>query len=291
MRHLLASIVTRSAPFHGWIWSLPLLLSCFWSGCSAFPIRARANAVALPSVPGTSKSWGKPRNRYAHDHENGLPTAGINLGSIRVSWDTELFPYLNPNSPNAMQGYSDKAQLLVTVQPRFFCPSDPIRRKSPRSYAMAARDMTYGWPPRSDDETGIGILWNERTVGLLGADRTNENPESLPELKLSVLPDPGHTLLLTELIQSNNTMGSLSDGIPPTGVNQPDTQEMDKPVPHYASSIRVWGADQQRTVFLAAPSFQNRNFNYLMADGHVELLSSLQAGAPGNDIWTIKAGD
>jgi prepilin-type processing-associated H-X9-DG protein len=189
-----------------------------------------------------------------------------------MSWDAELAPYIKGNSANAESVYAQQ-QLLKHSQPLFICPSDLIQRHLPRSYALSGRDMVYGWPPSSDDRTGVFLWWDKNSIAVLGQGAmpiTNNDVGWLPKMKLSYLPDPANTLLITELITRGNTLGS-------------------------AGHSRVFNAAQQREDFLGDKlRFHFGKFNYLMADGHVELLSALQTGGIGDPpagIWTIKAGD
>ncbi|HZQ48148.1 MAG TPA: H-X9-DG-CTERM domain-containing protein, partial [Verrucomicrobiae bacterium] len=94
---------------------------------------------------------------------------------------------------------------------------------------------------------------------------------SLPKLKRSMLPAPSGTLILTELMEYQNTIASIN-------------------------SVRIWGADEQESIFKHAPAFHSGRFNYLMADGHTERLTAFQSGGTGGKdspggIWTIRQGD
>lgn len=199
----------------------------------------------------------------AHDHHNELVPAEIDVGAVKASWDGEIMPYLKPPSPS-----------------RFHCPSDTFERgPNPRTYALAARDMTMGWPPTKDDRTGIGLLWNHRTiVTALGEDAwepAQAHPETLPRLNLSVVSAPARTLLLSELLMPDNVLG-------------------------HAGSTRIFNARQQIYInkqvakYGGGPAqFHNGKFNYLMADGHVECLTGLEGGVTEkpDGIWTINPGD
>lgn len=219
------------------------------------------------------ETLGQAVQSYANDHKDGIPAAGIRLGDTTMSWDTDLFPYLRPDLAETATGAYEKRELMLAVKKRFLCPSDPVPRGGfPRSYSMSSRSMK-GWPPTADDETGVGAWWDSRTVSILGADKAQaarENPKLLPELKQCVLSDPANTLWLTELVARGNVMANLS-------------------------GARVGTVAEQQKVFKDDRShFHFGKFNYLMADGHVELLTGLQTGGMGPGvagIWTIKAGD
>lgn len=219
------------------------------------------------------KTLGQAMKSYANDHDDGLPAGAINVGNGVISWDTELAPYLNPGLKNPTSVY-DRKRLMATINPRFVCPSDTIQRKDPRSYAMSSHYMKYAWPPTPDDKTGVGVLWNRETVSnLLGKDFVDaafKDPAVLPRVKLSMLPDPENTLLLSELIMPENMIG------------------------HGAWTL-LGGVNAQKNSFHGdAARFHFGKFNYLMADGHVELLAGSQTTGQdpkSHNIWTINPKD
>jgi len=233
-------------------------LLALWFGCLRFgeqgrTTRCQENLMRL----------GKGMHGYANEHDRALPIAGINVGKVQSSWDMEIFLYVKSGLTKA----SD-AQLAETVPQLFACPSDTIYHKSyKRSYAMAGNDMTPGnWPPGRASSTGVGLFWDKRTVlALLDEDALN-NPKALPVIKLSSIPVPADTVLLADYVDGNNTMGSLQKTV-------------------------VFGASQQRQAFKdGGAEFHRGKFDYLMADGHVELLSPLQTGALDGTagIWSLK---
>jgi len=224
---------------------------------------------------GNLEALGRAMQSFDNEHNDGLPPAAIDLEKTRIGWYADLFPYLDPKWAQAVSEY-DKQQHWWVLQPWFLCPSDPGKRGGhPCSYAMPAHAMTSeNWPPSSANATGIGLWWDETTVSaLLGSDmvtKAEQDPEVLPRLKLSVLPDPANTSLLTELIARDNTLNNITN-------------------------TRVEGVEEQQALYKGnLKRFHFGRFNYLMADGHVELLTGLQTGGGGDapaGIWTIKTGD
>jgi prepilin-type processing-associated H-X9-DG protein len=209
---------------------------------------------------------GKAMNAYANENGDTIPAAGINLGKIQVSWDRKLFSYLDPGLANA-----NSHKIMEVAPPFFACPSDTVpHREAPRSYAMAGNDMApENWPPGKDSATGIGLFWDRRTVLALLDEEALQKPETLPSIKLSSIPAPADTVLLTEYVDGNNMMSSLQKTV-------------------------VFGASQQRQAFKdGGAKFHQGKFNYLMSDGHVELLSPLQTGAFDGTagIWSLKKGN
>lgn len=207
---------------------------------------------------------------YAGDHNDDMPAAGIDIGGMSMGWDMDVAPYLTASSMGQKSVY-EKRQLLQSVRRYFICPSDSVARSNPRSYAMSGRDMD-DWPAAADDETGIGLWWDKRTIRILNrpsAQAAAQNPALLPKIKQSLLPEPSDTMSLTEFIRRNNILGNLS-------------------------SLRIFRVDRVTDYDGDLSGIHFGKFNYLMADGHVELLTLLQTGGEGNPpegIWTIKAGD
>lgn len=219
---------------------------------------------------GNLAALGRAMHNYANDHDGGIPAAGVDIGGTRTSWDTTLFPYLNPKQAKSAGAY-EKRELRTAVTPIFFCPSDSAsHHESPRSYAMAGNDMApENWPPGRDSATGVGLWWDKRTVLALLDEEALKKPEILPVVKLSSITSPADTVLLTEFIDPNNTLGSIRQ-------------------------TSVSGTSQQRQVFKdGGAKFHRGKFNYLMVDGHVELLALLQTGSLDGSagIWSLKKGN
>jgi prepilin-type processing-associated H-X9-DG protein len=208
---------------------------------------------------------GQLTQEYANDHAGSLPPASIE--SKQLAWDMQIAPYLAPS------------QVKNGMDPYFLCPSDHLNRSRPRSYAMAAHDMTReNWPPGSDNETGVGLVWNndslKRLLGEKAITNVVANLDSLAMVKLSSISAPADTLLYTDLIHRDNEL----KGIKRAAVPSPGEQ------------LEAFNGDGSR--------FHRGRFNYLMLDGHVEWLSPLQTGSSGgydagphHGIWTIKAKD
>ena len=234
-----------------------LWLGVWWgwghSGERGRVARCAANLSAL----------GQAMQACANENGEALPAAGINLPKFQSSWDLKLFAYLEPGLAKV------KSEQFFDRAPRFFCcPSDTVPRSGgARSYAMSANDMQPAhWPPGPDSATGLGLEWNRDTVLSLLDGAALQNPEKLPVVKLSSVPAPADTLLLTELVDPANVMLGISP-----------------------ATVRGT-ASQARAFKDGGRQFHGGRFNYLMVDGHVELLSPLQTGAldGSRGIWTLK---
>ena len=203
------------------------------------------------------KFLGELTQDFANEHNGCLPPASIEQPGL--AWDMQIAPYLRPN------------QVKAGIDPFFICPSDPVNRGRPRSYAMTSHDMTpANWPPGPENQTGVGLVWsNDEIRRLLGGKATEamtkNNFDMLALVKLSWLPAPADTVILTEFMHPDNNL---------KGVNR----------------STVSSPTEQQAVFNEKmPPVHQGKFNYLMADGHVELLSLLQTGTLDGrgGIWTI----
>jgi prepilin-type processing-associated H-X9-DG protein len=224
---------------------------------------------------GNLSAFGKAIHNYASEHDDAIPAAGINLGQTQTSWDQKISPYLK------------------SVSRFYFCPSDMAPHKgTPCSYAMAGNDMSpENWPPGRDSATGVGLWWDEQTVISLLGNEALKNPESLPSIKLSDVPVPSDTLLMTELIDPNNNRRTARQ-VTDAGSQQKKTRARD--AGFTVRQVSVFGTSQQQEFFKdGGAQFHHGRFNYLMVDGHVESFSPLQTGSFDGSagIWTLKKQD
>lgn len=204
---------------------------------------------------------GQAMQSFANEHEDALPPASID--QLGISWDAQIAPYL------------PESRLKNGIDPLFRCPSDRLTHsRSARSYAMSAHDMQPGnWPPGPDNATGVGLVWNkENTRRLLGdqaAAISATNTDIFDMVKRSLIPSPAETMVLTERINSDNNLKSTKMAAVSNPVQQFQQLINGKTRIHYG------------------------RFNYLMLDGHVELLSPLKTGASEGayDIWNISKSE
>ncbi|HXI70052.1 MAG TPA: H-X9-DG-CTERM domain-containing protein [Verrucomicrobiae bacterium] len=204
---------------------------------------------------------------YAGSHEQSLPPAYVWTPELKTTWDTRLMTILS--SPSSKKD---------TRPALFVCPSDRLKRDSPRSYAMSQHDMKpENWPLGANNATGLGLAWTETTIKKYLPDNKRAEGPTIDELsliKLSMILEPADTLLLSELISATNKFRHAAQ----SGLDGPSIQ------------LEFLKGDGK--------VFHGGRFNYLMLDGHVELLSSHETQNVGIGdanwhlgIWTIKAGD
>jgi prepilin-type processing-associated H-X9-DG protein len=246
-----------------------LALVAMLLGLAGFRLTGERGRIAR--CAGNLQKLGTAMHQFASEHEDGLPAATIVPGGLE--WDVRLKPYLRPDLVVANSAYA-KRELGEAVAPIYACPSDRIARAKPRSYAMSHCDVVnVGWPVNADSATGLGIWWGQDSIkGVLGDaawTKAKQDPDSLPKVKLSMISEPANTLLLTELIRHDNTLGNI-----------------------YWTFAKNAGEQYEKPKADATP-FHNGRFNYLMVDGHVEWLTGLQTGGIGgtSGIWTIRKGD
>ena len=206
------------------------------------------------------KALGNAMQDFAAEHADALPPA--NIETSRVVWDSQIVAYL----PYKL--------VKGGIDPVFQCPSDRLPHARTRSYAMSGHNMrNENWPPGPDNATGVGLVWNQETITrLLGAPALKmaaTNHDQLALFKRSQIPAPSQTLILTEMINSGN---NLKEG-------------------RWAA---IESPGQQMEQLWQSNSRPHRGYcNYLMVDGHLEMLSPLQAGDTyGNrKLWRVNKSD
>jgi prepilin-type processing-associated H-X9-DG protein len=219
------------------------------------------------------KTLGRAFTEYAQDHKATLPPAAFDDGQTSTSWDREIAVYLEPelakqNSPE------QQTALEAKVAPVFKCPSDPGPRGNslPRSYSMPVYDINRaGWPPDENSLGGLGLYLDAKTLQKARETMVLGSSNSIPSIKISMVPDPADTALLVERISSGNALWH----------------------PRYASVAST--REQFTATTIQSNNFHGGKMNYLMLDGHVELLWPVQSGGhtgSGNaGVWTIRPGD
>jgi prepilin-type processing-associated H-X9-DG protein len=219
------------------------------------------------------KTLGQAFIQYSHDHEEALPPAVIADQPLTTSWDREIAPYLEPHAPKPGNSAEQKA-MEAKVAYLFKCPSDrePRGGAQPRSYSMPMYDINKdGWPPDENSSGGLGLYLDAKTMKKAWETNPLKQSEALPAIKTSVVPSPSDTALLVERISILNALWQ----------------------PKFACIISTREQFDAKT--FTAKEFHGGKMNYLMLDGHVELLWPAQSGghlAEGDQsLWTIRPGD
>jgi prepilin-type processing-associated H-X9-DG protein len=219
------------------------------------------------------KALGQAFAGYASDHNDELPPAVLETTNMSTSWDKEIAPYLTPKLPNQSSAEAQKKhQDKVTTI--FKCPSDrePRGGAAPRSYSMPIYDVNrVGWPPKADSLGGLGLYLDSKTLAKARGSDAAESSDYLPAIKTSMVAAPADTALLVERISILNALWATRFAC-------------------IASDKEQFGAKTFSTI-----EFHGGKMNYLMMDGHVELLWPIQSGGHmgtgDQGLWTIRSGD
>jgi len=219
------------------------------------------------------KRLGQAFSEYAQNHDDALPPAVVDDGTNSTSWDKEISVYLEPELAKQNSPDSEKA-LKAKIAPLFKCPSDRELRggSKPRSYSMPMYDINrVGWPPDKNSLGGLGLYLDAQTIQTAREADSTKSADYVPAIKTSMVPDPADTALLVERISIPNALWGTK----------------------YACIISTREQFDAKT--FAAEDFHGGKMNYLMLDGHVELLLPIQAGGhvgAGNEgLWSIRSGD
>lgn len=230
------------------------------------------------------KALGTATQMYSQQNGDKLPYAYIHVNDHqKYSWDTLIRPYAraamrgdDPNNP--APGTNAFNRLLLCPQDDT-APRDWGKKQGRRTYSMPWHDMeASNWPPGGDNKTGIGIWWRAGSKGISSLETIAKPNTKLPSLRLAGIPNPAGTMLLAEQSRSNNIVANSS------GANIRCTAD------------HVEGRDDR-----PAEPYHDMKLNYLMLDGHVELLLPAETvgagGAIGKDyhthqgLWTINPND
>lgn len=221
---------------------------------------------------------------YEKDNDERLPYAYIkpekDSDRNSVAWDGLIFPLVPLNSAGLQQKHL------------FRCPADTIIRngdRPQRSYAMPTHRMTDDvWPPGPNNATGVGLYWEAGRGGLADVsnlvstanflEANNKSKCPIAAIRLNMIPAPAQTLLLTENARPGNILFS-------------------------SSGATIAGPGQHVQARLIDIDYYHAGrINYLMIDGHVELLYPWESAGLADpnstvsrkshaDIWTIRADD
>ena len=280
-------------------------------------------ALILPTLSGVKKKTtatvclnnlkqlGLAMNMYVHDNNDKLPYAGVKLMETtatkarEMTWDSLLNRYIGGNQTeeqlwNFIGSLKDTAALSLlkcpcdmSPRPALVPPPLPVHR---RSYAMPRYMDFYGklpeggpvpWPPSSASQTGLGLnfsplspFWNKADSNADGTP-TASPPSHQAAVTESMIKEPAGTIALTERIHVENVMGfAVRHDIRTTEDHVGLGEAPNAYSPPY--------------FYPPVASIHDGRFNYLMADGHVQLLRPSQTTTNlglTRGMWSIKAGD
>ncbi len=264
------------------------------------PALAKAKAKGQTAqCTANMKQIGTAHAMYNGDNEGKIPYVGLRMNGWNpdLSWDDLLNRDLGARYT---VGQLNSAGPAFAIRlPVLQCPADKVElatyasNRWKRSYGMPRHNMgvfTIGgvvatandWPPSSANATGIGLNWNNysNSVNTMAPNWDPRDaisgstwPMHQQSLRDSMINEASATIAWTELIHNQN-IGGCNDAY------------------FVASANNHLGTGAPRL-----DQFQNSRFNYLMVDGHVELLARDRTLGRGANItrqtgmWTIVAGD
>ncbi|MFA6546776.1 MAG: prepilin-type N-terminal cleavage/methylation domain-containing protein [Limisphaerales bacterium] len=281
------------------------------------PALSMAKSRTKASTCGSNlKQVGTAMQMYLTDEDGKVPYAMVRMGSWNpdISWDDLLNPYLGGNYSAgliASAGPSGPASggIDYTIK-ALQCPSDKVPMPAyavarwKKSYAIAGHNMgttpvggvgptASDWPPSSENATGIGLKWDNYPGSSVTAAKwnladpitTGTWPKNQTCLREGNLSDPVGTIAVTENINSAN-IGGCNDSPYVLAANG-----------HFGVTASTAPTIAMVGGTMTYQKYHNNRFNYVMCDGHVDLLRPDKTLGSGTDIrvqtgmWTIKAGD
>jgi prepilin-type N-terminal cleavage/methylation domain-containing protein/prepilin-type processing-associated H-X9-DG protein len=268
--------------------------------------KAKAKAQATQCMSNL-RQMGSALHMYMGDNHEKVVLAGIRVVADvppHLSWDDFLSSYLGMNySSTLLNEPSINASNGMKI---LLCPTDKIPNHvavnlvnnnylaQRRTYAMVRHNMgqltinnvaptARDWPPGELNQTGLGVHWNfaDATINAWIGTATaaaylagQNQPQN--SFRDSMVPDTTGTIFLAEHADGNNFQG-----------NQNQSH-----MPHAAAAQHIeadYGLDEVR--------YHNNRFNYLMFDGHVQLMEPLKTMGKGTvrnkqtGMWTVLAND
>jgi len=270
--------------------------------------KKKANAtVCLNNL----KQMGIAMNLYLSENNDKLPYAALEMfeattsATREMTWDSLIHRYIGGTlteeqlwNPRASLPLAKELKVLkcpsdMSPRPAVIAPPLPVYR---RSYAMPRYMSSEGtlddgspapWPPSADSQTGVGLnwyptspFWNEADNKIGDGTPANPRPSHQLAIKGNMIPEPAGTILLTERIHVENVM---------MFANRQDIRNGED---HVATGPGTVHAPPY--FYPPADKHHGGRFNYLMVDGHVELLLPSKTTSDlglRRGMWSIKAGD
>ncbi|MEW6305118.1 MAG: prepilin-type N-terminal cleavage/methylation domain-containing protein [Verrucomicrobiota bacterium] len=273
------------------------------------PALAKAKQSALTSRCASNlKQIGIAYKMYSGDNDSKLPFASVHYRSQSTSWDDLLDGYLGGSQTPVELDNHGRTNFHKTVMV-VKCPADKVPHASTwagltsnatrRSYAPPRFNTANpaNLPVSSVSPTGTGLHWswaawqlsqrltNGWPVGGLidgpprNAARTTKN---VPAVRETMVRDNSETIANTEYITHINVWGS---------------GEVGPSIPLPSNQIHTLPPGWNATVLMRTLHGID-TFNYMMVDGHVELLNrgktlgrTNTAPSRQTGMWTILPGD
>lgn len=276
------------------------------------PAMARARMVAQThGCLSNLKYLGTAATMYEYDNGGKMVFASLHLRpGVELSWDDLIDPYLGGSLSRSERWAGPYSGLKGMAYLK--CPSDHAPAVAPVASAKRVWRRTYAmpryiyqpdggiWPPNIQSRTGVGFSWRFdengtpddttcytwNSVDRYDGDGSDERPFPHKQwaMRGNLILEPTETIFLTERIGAENLAGGASKAT------------IDNPSQHCETGTVQLGGGRTYT-YAPASAHHNNAFNYLMADGHVDLLEPQQTTRRGSALdaqsrmWTIRAGD
>ncbi len=295
--------------------------------------KAKSKALQTQCLNNTRQS-GSVMAMYFGDNKGELPFAVMRVVSGRaVSWDDLLHNYLGgPETANQLRAWEPqrgqggrRAEVAAgrgapSIK-AFRCPSNKLNNGDGRfpdgirSYALPRHSMNnvfeggasapfFGqaiWPPSSDNACGVGIQWRIDQSGNPGvtwntADAWNSgaNPRYQTSVTEGMVLESSSTIALAEIGRGERNPMSITDS--GNGARRCQQGSLENQVISTAANHLVSGINNRS--YIDPNSYHQNLFNYLMMDGHVELLNPAATLGRTNSnlsrqtgMWTIRPND
>jgi prepilin-type processing-associated H-X9-DG protein len=257
---------------------------------------------------------------FAQDHNEMLPPAGYESSGGVLTWDAYIHHYFGDTNSDSSwtQGilWAGSSPTMETIE---LCPADRQPRImwmygpggnlqfAPRTYAMNSAGSTYAVDFMVDSQNGKYPLPdlnqpNRHGVGIYWSASSGSPDWDAKGYKTSVVKDPGGTILLCELANSQGSMGNIWPcnclGPQPGVANWAGLYQIDPSAPTDSAHLSSGGYSEGQQLYQA----HNNRFNYLFHDGHVEALKiedtvGTASGSPllkltnPKGMWTVISGD
>jgi prepilin-type N-terminal cleavage/methylation domain-containing protein/prepilin-type processing-associated H-X9-DG protein len=214
---------------------------------------------------------------YLDDNQDVYPAGACDgADNSQYTWDTTIHPYIGGN-PHLSQAVLDSGAVDQTLVSQILrCPADMGGDSGWTTTDLSVGRRTYGmnyinneWgdpvefgsaPPKQTD--GLGVYYNANTTHA-----------GCPGYKATVLYQPAGTINIVEQPSGDNTCGNVwpAISVAPAGT---ETGQ---------GTGELYQIDVKDTVNQGAALYklQNKHFNYLFFDGHVEALTIQQTIGSG----------
>ncbi len=294
---------------------------------AAMLLPALAKAKIKAKVAGcqnNAKQVGSAMTMYQNDMSDKIPYAGLIMpDTSHAGWSGLINTYLGGTLTSAQFSWSIIVPPIVDATPSAIvpyktltCPADPIGNvfvtsgttrsyRAHQTYSMPMFDTraaaATNYPPNSTSPTGVGIymplvaaqtnvpgIWNPDQP-MVGPSVATSKITNIPAVRGAMLQEGAGTIAITELISTGNYVacGNIAPIYSPgggTSGGNSTSSATGKP-----GHVNATGLTGFNTL-----NFHNGWYDYLFADGHVELLDPLKTTPTTTaqlGMWSIKAGD